>query len=187
MLRTLQQLAEHTRGGDGAGGASGGEGILGGDEADAKALEEMIAALGGVGAPGAGGDGDSPEMAGLMESMMHALLSKDVLQQPMAEIAEKYPVWIAANRGKLCDEEVQKYERQLELVKELLQVYDESPDDMPRVAALMEEMQALGQPPQEIVQELVPGGVQFDSNTGTPLLPDLGAQAGAPPGTCAVM
>mmetsp|Transcript_1919 Transcript_1919/g.5541 ORF Transcript_1919/g.5541 Transcript_1919/m.5541 type:complete len:148 (-) Transcript_1919:164-607(-) len=147
----------------------------------------MIAALGGVGAPGAGGDGDSPEMAGLMESMMHALLSKDVLQQPMAEIAEKYPVWIAANRGKLSDEEVQKYERQLELVKELLQVYDESPDDMPRVAALMEEMQALGQPPQEIVQELVPGGVQFDSNTGTPLLPDLGAQAGAPPGTCAVM
>lgn len=177
LMRTLQQLAE----GAGDGAAGGGSA----DEADARALEEMLGALGaGLEGGDGGAGGDGAEMAGLMESMMHALLSKDVLQQPMSEIADKYPRWIDANRATLSASEVEMYEKQLALVRELLVVYDEAPEDMPRIARLMEEMQSLGQPPEEIVSDLVPG-VEFQD--GAPVLPDLGAQAGMPPGACTIM
>lgn len=42
-----------------------------------------------------GGDADFSSLA---DSIMHQLLSKDVLYQPMKDIGAKYPAWLAAHR-----------------------------------------------------------------------------------------
>jgi hypothetical protein len=41
---------------------------------------------------------DSAGLGGLADSLMHHLLSKDVLYQPMKDIGERYPAWLAAHR-----------------------------------------------------------------------------------------
>ena len=37
-------------------------------------------------------------MGGLADSIMHQLLSKDVLEQPMREIGARYPAWLEQHR-----------------------------------------------------------------------------------------
>ncbi len=44
-----------------------------------------------------GGDPES-SFASLADSIMQQLLSKDVLYQPMKDIGDKYPAWLAARR-----------------------------------------------------------------------------------------
>lgn len=41
---------------------------------------------------------DSAGLGGLADGLMHQLLSKDVLYQPMRDIGERYPAWLAAHR-----------------------------------------------------------------------------------------
>ena len=59
---------------------------------------------------------------------------------------------------------------------QLLAVFDNSPDDGGRVMSLMQEMQACGAPPQDIMSELAPG-LSFNGD-GTP---QFGGDAGVPP------
>ena len=57
---------------------------------------------------------------------------------------------------------------------QLLAVFDHAPDDRGRIMQLMQEMQACGAPPQEIMSELAPG-LNFNGD-GTPqLLPEAAA------------
>lgn len=52
---------------------------------------------GGVQLPG-GGEGSPEDMSGLVDGIMHELLSKDVLYQPLQEIGLRYPKWLADHR-----------------------------------------------------------------------------------------
>ena len=47
---------------------------------------------------GGGAEGPPGSMNGLAESIMQQLLSKDVLEQPMREIGERYPAWLEQHR-----------------------------------------------------------------------------------------
>ena len=66
--------------------------------------------------------GESPEMQAMMDRMMRHILSKDILYQPMEEVGEKYPQWLAENRSSLSDEDVQRYTKQQALIMELCKV-----------------------------------------------------------------
>ena len=61
----------------------------------------------------------------MMEGMMQSLLSKELLYQPMKDIAEKFPDWLADNRNKVSDEEFVKYNKQFELTKKICFLYEE--------------------------------------------------------------
>ena len=63
-------------------------------------LSEQLSALGEAatgGVPG-GQEGSSEDMSGLVDGIMHQLLAKDVLYQPIQEIGARYPQWLADHR-----------------------------------------------------------------------------------------
>ena len=76
----------------------------------------------------------------------------------------QYPVWLETNRGKLKDEEFERYERQQRLMADIVSEFeDEQPTDaddvkqrrFERVLNVMQQMQELGHPPKELVGDSV--------------------------------
>lgn len=62
-------------------------------------LSEQLNALGeaAAGVP-EGQQGSTEDMSGLVDGIMHQLLAKDVLYQPIQEIGARYPQWLADHR-----------------------------------------------------------------------------------------
>ncbi|KFM25142.1 Metal transporter Nramp3 [Auxenochlorella protothecoides] len=155
------------------------------------ALAQLAAQLGGAGLGEAGEDAaDGPEMGSFVDSIMNQLLSKDVLYEPLVEIGAKYPDWLAAHRDELPAEELERYGRQYEHIQRLLKQYETDPEDFGALLDLLQQarkklMQACGQPPKEIVDELAPGGEGLGAE-GFPLFG--GGAEGSPqgPGDCCV-
>ena len=94
--------------------------------------------------------------------MMQQLLSKEVLQDPMKEIGERYPKWLEDHKASLSKEEYDRYLHQYELIKDLNGVYESEPGNFNKIVELMQKMQECGQPPNDIVQELAS---DFDIST----------------------
>ncbi|KAH9327586.1 hypothetical protein KI387_007764, partial [Taxus chinensis] len=97
------------------------------------------------------------DMQSMVATMMHQLLSKEILHEPMKEIGERYPKWLEAKKATLSNEDHERYSHQYELIKQLCQVYETQADNFEKIVELMQKMQDCGQPPSEIVQELAPG------------------------------
>ena len=49
--------------------------------------------------------GEKKDFAGIVDGMMTQLLSKDVMYDPMKQICEKYPEWLAEKETLLSKEE----------------------------------------------------------------------------------
>ncbi|TPX30797.1 hypothetical protein SmJEL517_g05722 [Synchytrium microbalum] len=117
---------------------------------------------------------DSGDLNTMLEGMMESLLSKDVLYEPMKDLAAKYPAWLAENKSNLSEEDYARYTKQLSFVEQILAVYDDptpSPENSKRVVDLMQGMQECGNPPAEILKELAPG-LELGPD-GVPKLPDI--------------
>ncbi|KAL3497488.1 hypothetical protein ACH5RR_040220 [Cinchona calisaya] len=112
----------------------------------------------------------SQDMESIVETMMQQLLSKEVLQEPMKEIGERYPKWLEDNKAKLSSEEFQRFSHQYELIKDLNKVYETEPGNFNKIVELMQKMQECGQPPNDIVQELAP---DFDISSFGQLSPEM--------------
>lgn len=66
-------------------------------------LSEQLNALGEEAARMPGGqEAPSDDMSGLVDGIMHQLLAKDVLYQPIQEIGARYPQWLADHRYPIC-------------------------------------------------------------------------------------
>ncbi|PWN91922.1 Pex19-domain-containing protein [Acaromyces ingoldii] len=139
--------------------ASSSTGELGGD-AD---LEKLMAALGGAGGEGAEGE---EGLAKMLESMMSELMSKDVLYEPLKELRDKYPPYLANPPAAISAEDRVRYEAQSGIVTEIIATFDNPKFDngtesekrelKNKVQELMNEMQDKGAPPNEIVGDLPP-------------------------------
>lgn len=130
---------------------------------------------------------ETPEVQSLIDGLMQQLLSKEVLYQPMQDIAAKYPEWLAKQRGVLPEEELTKYEEQYLYIQEVCALYEAEPTDFEKVVEAMQKVQSKGQPPAEIVTELAPG-LQFDAD-GLPAFPSIPGMGGGPGGAeeqCAI-
>ena len=129
-------------------------------------LEEMLKQF-----QGAGDKGDGSTTAGLegmMEEMMKQLMCKDVLYEPLQDLATKYPVWLKDNKDKITEAEYAKYALQLDYCVQIISIFDKSPDDFEQITTMMHKMQECGSPPKDILQDLAPG-LEF----GTDGLPSL--------------
>ncbi|XP_047038638.1 peroxisomal biogenesis factor 19 [Helicoverpa zea] len=98
-----------------------------------------------------------------MQGMMQSLLSKEVLYPSLKDLVDKYPTWLAENKGKIEQSEYERFEKQQKLMEqvcsELEPEQESDPDDVKRkrfevVLELMQKMQDLGQPPTELVGDI---------------------------------
>mmetsp|Transcript_9944 Transcript_9944/g.25613 ORF Transcript_9944/g.25613 Transcript_9944/m.25613 type:complete len:307 (-) Transcript_9944:38-958(-) len=129
---------------------------------------------------------ETPEVQSLIDGLMRQLLSKEVLHQPMADIAAKYPGWLEAQRaaGALSAAELAKYEEQHACIRQVCALYEAEPIDFDAVVEAMQKVQAHGQPPAEIVSELAPG-LQFDGD-GLPSFPAIPGMGGGGQEQCCI-
>ena len=106
-----------------------------------------------------GSGSDMENLLPMMEGMMQSLMSKEMLYPPMRDIADKFPAWLADNRMKVGEEEFTKYNKQFDLTLKICGVFEQETGGdqaeerrrFDQVMRLMQEMQSLGHPPQELV------------------------------------
>jgi len=137
------------------------------DQSQHLALEPMLARL-----QAENQDAESAGLSGLADSLMHQLLSKDVLYQPMKDIGERYPGWLSAHRDSLPKEDINRYEEQFRQIQKILKLYEDDVESYQELFEALQKMQLCGQPPMDIVNDLAPGlafdegGLQGDAAAG---------------------
>lgn len=155
-----------------------------------QSLQELLKDL-GMGEDGEGGNDE--EIAGVLEKMMGQLMSKEILYDPLKELHDKFPAYMANPPEPLSAEDKTRYEAQMVCVGKIVQTFD-SPSyndnnalEVKKVVDLMSEvrfvgarpdqrvltlvqMQGYGSPPESIMGPLPPG-MGF-GNDGMPQLPD---------------
>ena len=91
------------------------------------------------------------------------MLSKEYLYQPMKDIAAAYPAWLTEQGNRLTTEQRRQYEQQQECFERIVAVYERSElsEEVASKAVMdiMQEMQRYGQPPKELVNDLLPPGL----------------------------
>ncbi|KOS39809.1 hypothetical protein ACN38_g9340 [Penicillium nordicum] len=159
IKRTMGRMKES---GDKATAAASNE-----DDISEDMLAQLLKAV-EAGASGAGEDGDLSKM---FMGMMEQLSNKEMLYEPMKELDVKFGPWIEKNKGngKVSAEDMERFETQARVVKQIVGKFEEKgfSDDDPKcreyVWERMQEMQAAGSPPEELVSN--------------PLMEDLGGMA----------
>ncbi|RWS04121.1 peroxisomal biogenesis factor 19-like isoform X1 [Dinothrombium tinctorium] len=103
-----------------------------------------------------------PDMLPLVTNMMQSLLSKDILHPALKDLTVKYPEWLDQNKDNVSAEDLKRYTKQLELMKQICAEFDAEREDdsgevkntrFQKVLALMQEMQTCGVPPKELVAD----------------------------------
>ncbi|KAJ5818519.1 hypothetical protein N7474_004110 [Penicillium riverlandense] len=149
IQRTVNRMKES---GDRATAAASNE-----DELSDDMLAQLLKAM-EAGASGSGEDGDLTKM---FMGMMEQLSNKEMLYEPMKELDDKFGPWIEKNKAEgtstVTAEEMERYETQARIVKQIVQKFEEEgytdEDSKCReyVWERMQEMQAAGNPPEELI------------------------------------
>ncbi|KAF9891149.1 Peroxisome chaperone and import receptor [Aspergillus nanangensis] len=134
-----------------------------GDKATAAASEDdlsddLVAQLLKAVEAGAG-SGDDGDLTKMFMGMMEQLSNKEMLYEPMKELDTKFKPWMAENKGKgsVSEEDMKRYESQATIVSQIVSKFeepgytDEDPKCREYVWERMQEMQAAGNPPEELV------------------------------------
>jgi len=157
---------------------------LSAEEAAMKQMfEAMSAGMGGIGANGTrdgeAGDSSKNPMQTMMDTMLQHLLSKDVLYEPMKEMAEKYPSWLKKNGKKIPDDELFRFEAQLVKTKAIIAAFEDDTVEHSEIVRLLQEMQSLGNPPDEIMREMAnKNGMRLGPNGVPEAWANLGSGGG---------
>ncbi|KAB8228559.1 putative peroxisomal membrane protein receptor Pex19 [Aspergillus alliaceus] len=134
-----------------------------GDKATAAASEDdaddLVAQLLKAIEAGAGGAGDDGDLSKMFMGMMEQLSNKEMLYEPMKELDGKFGPWLLENKGKgtISAEDMERYEKQAGIVSQIVAKFeekgytDEDPKCREYVWEKMQEMQAAGSPPEELV------------------------------------
>ncbi|CAN3373769.1 hypothetical protein DIURU_005801 [Diutina rugosa] len=105
------------------------------------------------------GDGDM-DMQKLLVDMLEQLSSKEVLYEPIKDLNTKFPDYLKENKGKLNEDKYIVYEKQYQLTNEIMAVFDapgyddNNKETREKVNSLLESLQELGQPPEELVGDI---------------------------------
>jgi len=105
---------------------------------------------------------EAENVDGVLEEMLGAIMSKDVLYDPMKELSSQYPAYLSSHTG-LSAEDRTRYEAQLRLSTQIMAVFDhpnysnDNPAAQAEVFKMMNEMQTYGSPPAEIMGDLPEG------------------------------
>ena len=134
--------------------------------------EDMLANL--MKALGEGGGEGEGDMSKMLMGMMEQLTNKEMLYEPMKELDQKFPDWLAANKSKLKTEDYARYVRQKVVVKDIVGKFEEKSfsDDDPKcreyIWEKMQKMQEEGAPPEELIQNPFPSVNPEELGEGCP-------------------
>ncbi|KAL2889133.1 Peroxisomal biogenesis factor 19 [Ceratocystis lukuohia] len=131
----------------------------GSDDFLTEMLKQMGGGSGGAGIPGLDGGGEE-DFSKMLMGMMEQLTNKDILYEPMKELNDRFPAWMAENQDKISAEDTQRYQTQQKLVKEIVAKFDDpkfSDDnaaDRQYIVERMQKMQDAGSPPPDLVGDM---------------------------------
>jgi len=105
----------------------------------------------------AGSDGDLEKQ---LTNMMTSMLSSDLLTDSMKQIADALEPYLKTKKG-LSKDDRKRYEAQLRLYRSIVGVYKTNSDPLPdhareQVQRMLAELQTLGNPPDEVMAQVVP-------------------------------
>lgn len=124
-----------------------------------------------------------------LQTMVDSLVNKDVLLEPMQDLNSKYPAYLEKNKHTLSKEKFETYTKQSQIVTQIVEIFqsqsttttsDENMSEQVKseedkqnleIMALMQQMQDLGNPPEEILKEFAPD--LRIAPDGTPSLPEM--------------
>jgi len=136
-----------------------------GDQATAAAtsentddiLAEMMKAMQAGGLDGEGGEEDFSKM---LLGMMEQLTNKEILYEPMKELDDKFPAWMEKNKNTVAKDDLKRYKEQQIYVREIVAKFeektykDENAADREYIVERMQNMQAAGSPPPDLVGDM---------------------------------
>ncbi|GKY93249.1 hypothetical protein MPSEU_000292600 [Mayamaea pseudoterrestris] len=104
----------------------------------------------------------------LMDGMMEQLLSKELMYEPMKQVADQFPQWLQDNQMYISQQEYDDRRKQAECFRRLVHAYETQPTNTKLYMELMQEAQEFGQPPSDLLKEIAPD-LELDDN-GMPKL-----------------
>lgn len=114
IRRTMERMQASGDAATNAASSSQAGGGAGGTEEEL--LAQMMKELGA----GGGGEGGEEDFNKMLLSMMSQLTNKEILYEPMKELDDKFPGWMEANRGKVEKGDMERYEEQRRLVRDIV-------------------------------------------------------------------
>ena len=72
-----------------------------------------------------GGEGSEEDFSKMLLGMMEQLTNKEILYEPMKELDDKFPDWIAKNKTKTAEDDMRRYEEQKIIVREIVAKFEE--------------------------------------------------------------
>ncbi|RDA82646.1 hypothetical protein CP532_0121 [Ophiocordyceps camponoti-leonardi (nom. inval.)] len=114
-------------------------------------------------------DGGDEDLSKMLMGMMEQLTNKEILYEPMKELNSKFPEWFEKNRESTPPEDLQRYEEQQTLVKDIVAKFEESsysdsnPADREYIVDKMQKMQAAGTPPSDLVGDMASAQDAFNA------------------------
>lgn len=117
---------------------------VGGGASEEEMLAQMMKELGA-----GGGEGGEEDFNKMLMGMMAQLTNKEILYEPMKELDTKFPGWMEKNRASTKKEELEKYEEQQRLVREIVGRFerdgykDENEDDREFIVERMQKVSAI--------------------------------------------
>ncbi|OMP83667.1 Peroxisomal biogenesis factor 19, partial [Diplodia seriata] len=124
-------------------------------------LAQMLAEMEKGGGGGGGADfGSDEDFSKMLMGMMEQLTNKEILYEPMKELYDKFPGWLAKNRETTAKADLERYEEQHRCVKDIVERFerpgytDDSTADREFIVERMQKMQAAGSPPQDLVGDM---------------------------------
>ncbi|KAE8834817.1 hypothetical protein PTNB85_06150 [Pyrenophora teres f. teres] len=122
-------------------------------------LAQMLASM-ESGGFGGGAEGGEEDFSKVLMGMMEQLTNKDILYEPMKELDDKFPQWMEKNREKTEKEDLERFEEQQTLVREIVGRFerkgysDDNAQDREYIVERMQKMQAAGSPPPDLVGDM---------------------------------
>jgi peroxin-19 len=77
----------------------------------------------------------------LIDTVMKQLLNKELMYQPMKEVCDRFPSWLARHKDSLSDEEYERYGKQYQYFQRICRVYEVEPENFERLMELMQDIQ----------------------------------------------
>ncbi|EOD51520.1 Pex19 protein [Neofusicoccum parvum] len=89
-------------------------------------LAQMLAEMekGGFGGAGEGDLGSDEDFSKMLMGMMEQLTNKEILYEPMKELHDKFPDWLAKNREKTSKADLERYDEQQRCVKDIVERFE---------------------------------------------------------------
>ncbi|RFU72793.1 peroxin [Trichoderma arundinaceum] len=144
-----------------------------GDQATAAAaaggeddfLAEMLKSL----TAGDFAGGSEEDFSKMLMGMMEQLTNKEILYEPMKELHDKFPTWLAKNKDSVPADDLKRYVEQQTIVAEIVAKFNESTysdsnaADREYIVDRMQKMQAAGSPPSDLVGDMASAQEAFNA------------------------